>query len=63
MGEDLERCVIDSTGKYHYLENLYVIESSVLPTSVGANPQLSVYGMVCKQATNLAENLTGKKPA
>jgi choline dehydrogenase-like flavoprotein len=60
MGEDLERCVVDSNGKYHYLDNLYVIDGSVFPTSVGANPQLSIYGMACKQATKLAENLTGK---
>ena len=26
MGEDLERCVVDSNGKYHYLDNLYVID-------------------------------------
>jgi hypothetical protein len=38
-------------------------DGSVFPTSVGTNPQLSIYGMACKQATKLAENLTGKKPA
>jgi choline dehydrogenase-like flavoprotein len=61
MGENLDRCVVDSNGKYHYLDNLYVIDGSVFPTSIGANPQLSIYGMACKQATKLAEKLTGKK--
>jgi choline dehydrogenase-like flavoprotein len=61
MGEDLDRCVVDSNGKYHYLDNLYVIDGSVFPTSIGANPQLSIYAMACKQATRLAEKLTGKK--
>jgi choline dehydrogenase-like flavoprotein len=60
MGENLDRCVVDSNGKYHYLDNLYVIDGSVFPTSIGANPQLSIYGMACKQATKLAEKLTGK---
>jgi choline dehydrogenase-like flavoprotein len=59
MGENLDRCVVDSDGKYHYLDNLYVIDGSVFPTSIGANPQLSIYGMACKQATKLAEKLTG----
>ena len=61
MGEDLDRCVVDSNGKYHYLDNLYVIDGSVFPTSIGANPQLSIYGMSCRLATGLAEKLTGKK--
>jgi choline dehydrogenase-like flavoprotein len=61
MGENLDRCVVDSNGKYHYLDNLYVIDGSVFPTSIGANPQLSIYGMACKQATKLAEKLTSKK--
>jgi choline dehydrogenase-like flavoprotein len=61
MGEDLERCVVDSNGKYHYLDNLYVIDGSVFPTSIGANPQLSIYGMACRLATGLAEKLTGQK--
>jgi choline dehydrogenase-like flavoprotein len=61
MGEDLDRCVVGSDGKYHYLDNLYVIDGSVFPTSIGANPQLSIYGMSCRLATGLAEKLTGKK--
>jgi len=63
MGEDLSQCVVDSQGKYHYLDNLYVIDGSVFPTSIGANPQLSIYGMACRMATGLAEKLTGKKLA
>ena len=58
MGEDLERCLVDSNGKYHYLDNLYVIDGSIFPTSIGANPQLSIYGMACRLATGLAEKLT-----
>ena len=63
MGEDLDRCVVNSQGKYHYLDNLYVIDGSIFPTSIGANPQLSIYGMACRLATGLAVKLTGKTPA
>jgi len=55
MGEDKEKCLVDSQGKYHYLDNLYVFDGSVFPTSIGANPQLSIYGMACKNATALAK--------
>ncbi|QQD25263.1 FAD-binding protein [Venatoribacter cucullus] len=57
MGEDTTRCVVDSDGKYHHLDNLYVFDGSVFPTSIGANPQLSIYGMACKQANKLLEKL------
>lgn len=57
MGEDQTRCVVDSNGKYHHLDNLYVFDGSVFPTSIGANPQLSIYGMACKLANKLLEKL------
>ena len=57
MGEDLEKCVVDSNGKYHYLDNLFVIDGSIFPTSIGANPQLSVYGFACKLANQLAAKM------
>lgn len=57
MGEDQTRCLVDSNGKYHHLDNLYVFDGSVFPTSIGANPQLSIYGMACKQANKLLETL------
>lgn len=57
MGEDQARCLVDSDGKYHHLDNLYVFDGSVFPTSVGANPQLSIYGMACKNAHKLVETI------
>lgn len=59
MGEDLEQCMVDSNGKYHYLDNLYVFDGSTFPTSIGANPQLSIYGLACKQANHLLQSIKG----
>ena len=56
-GEAQTRCLVASNGKYHHLDNLYVFDGSVFPTSIGANPQLSIYGMACKQANKLLETL------
>ncbi|CBL46233.1 Glucose-methanol-choline oxidoreductase [gamma proteobacterium HdN1] len=57
MGEDQTRSLVNSQGKYHHLDNLHVFDGSVFPTSIGANPQLTIYGMTCKNATALADKL------
>jgi choline dehydrogenase len=53
MGEDEHQSVVNSEGRHHQLENLSVMDGSVFPTSIGANPQLSIYGMTAKNATRL----------
>lgn len=58
MGADEGYCVTDSNGKYRYLENLHIFDGSVFPTSLGVNPQLTIYGMTARNATRLAEQLT-----
>ena len=57
IGPDPDRAAVDMTGRYHHLENLYVLDGSIFPTSVGANPQLSIYGVTCKLAASLAAQL------
>ena len=54
MGSDPHTSVIEGNGRYHQLENLYVFDGSSFPTSIGANPQLSIYGMVSRNASRLA---------
>ncbi|AZG74606.1 GMC family oxidoreductase [Shewanella livingstonensis] len=58
MGEDKALSMVDTFGYSHYLENLSVMDGSVFPTSLGANPQLSIYGLVARNATALAQKLT-----
>jgi choline dehydrogenase-like flavoprotein len=57
MGEDPRQAVCDSLGRHHQLSNLSIHDGSLFPTSIGANPQLSVYGLTAKLATLLAERL------
>lgn len=63
MGEDPTRSVVDSQGRYHHLDSLSVLDGSLFPTSIGANPQLSIYGLVTKLATQLAHELAPAGPA
>ncbi|MDH3728284.1 MAG: GMC family oxidoreductase [Myxococcales bacterium] len=58
MGEDETRSVVNSEGKFHHLANLYVMDGSLFPTSIGANPQLSIYGLVLKLSTKLASQFS-----
>ena len=60
MAADARHGVVDGKGRYHGVANLSVHDGSLFPTSIGANPQLSIYGMVARLASGLAEQLTGK---
>ncbi len=57
MGEDEARSVVNSRGEFHHLGRLSVLDGSLFPTSIGANPQLSIYGLVTRLATSLADRL------
>nr|MBF0681437.1 GMC family oxidoreductase [Pseudomonas sp.] len=57
MGEDPRTAVTDSLGRHHQLENLSIHDGSLFPTSIGANPQLSVYALAAKLASMLGDRL------
>jgi choline dehydrogenase-like flavoprotein len=63
MGEDPRQAVTDSWGRHHQLGNLSIHDGSLFPTSIGANPQLSVYALTAKLASALAERLGASAPA
>ncbi len=52
--------VVRPDGAHWQVENLSVHDGSLFPTGIGANPQLSVYGLVNKLATGLAKRLSGR---
>jgi len=47
-------------GVHWQIDNLSVHDGSLFPTSLGANPQLSIYGLVNRLATGLAKRLSGR---
>lgn len=57
MGSDERLSVVAGSGRHHQLDNLFVFDGSMFPTSLGANPQLSIYGIVARNATALATSL------
>ena len=60
MAATAEQGVVDANGRHWQLENLSVHDGSVFPTSIGANPQLSIYGLTARNASRLAAALTGR---
>ena len=53
--------VTQADGTHWQIENLSVHHASLFPSSIGANPQLSVYGVVNRLAQGQAKKLTGKE--
>jgi choline dehydrogenase-like flavoprotein len=60
LGGDEKLGVTRPDGVHWQLENLSIHDGSIFPTSIGANPQLSIYGNVNRLAQALAKRLTGK---
>ncbi|PWF48526.1 GMC family oxidoreductase [Massilia glaciei] len=60
MSEDERRGLVGPDGRYRGVANLSVHDGSLFPTSIGANPQLSIYGVTARLASGLAQQLTGK---
>lgn len=45
MGADPDTTVVSPTGETHEVKNLYIVDASLLPTSIGYNPSETVYAL------------------
>lgn len=63
MSGDERRGAVDPAGRYRGLANLSVHDGSLFPTSLGANPQLTIYAITARLASGLAAELTGRPAA
>ncbi|TAG46461.1 MAG: GMC family oxidoreductase [Betaproteobacteria bacterium] len=57
MAASAKEGVVNVDGRHHQVENLSVMDGSVFPTSIGANPQLSIYGLAWRNAARLAGDM------
>ncbi|SFL85947.1 GMC family oxidoreductase [Marinobacter zhejiangensis] len=58
MGANPRNSVVNGLGQHHQVSNLSVHDASIFPTSIGANPQMSVYTLSARNSTQLASRLT-----
>jgi choline dehydrogenase-like flavoprotein len=56
IGENLEKCAVASDGQVHGTTNLFVCDSSLLPSAPGVNPQASIMTVALKIADEFHEN-------
>jgi gluconate 2-dehydrogenase alpha chain len=54
MGNDPATSVLDASGRFHDLENLFAVDGSVFPTSSGYNPTLTIIAVALKIAHAMA---------
>ncbi len=57
MGPQARTSVVDEAGRHHHVANLSVHDGSLFPTSIAANPQLSIYAQAARMTTELAKSL------
>ncbi|MGC8122113.1 GMC family oxidoreductase N-terminal domain-containing protein [Marinobacter sp. VGCF2001] len=57
MGTDPQTSVVNGFGEHHHIANLNIHDASIFPTSIGANPQLSVYALAARNSNRLAQKL------
>jgi len=55
MGTSAASSVVDPEGQCWELPGLYIADGSILPTSLGVNPQLSIMTMATRIAWRLRE--------
>lgn len=63
LSADERKGVSRPDGLHWQLENLSVHDGSLFPTGIGANPQLSIYGIVNRITQGLIQRLTGHEVA
>ena len=62
MGANEENSVVNSLGQHHQIENLSVIDGSIFPTSLGVNPQLTIYAIAAKLSVQLVKRMKAHLP-
>ncbi len=56
MGTDPRTSVVDPTGKVHDTPGVYVLDGSILPSSLSVNPQVTILAVVEKLAEGIADD-------
>ena len=49
--------VVNDRGEFKHLDNLTIADGSIFPTSIGTNPQLSIYGITHMFADHMIKKL------
>lgn len=53
MGEDPKTSVVDSYGHSHDIDNLWILDSSIFPSALGVNPQITIMALALRGADHI----------
>lgn len=62
MGADPATSVVDASLRAHDLDNLWIVDASVLPTSAAVNPSLTVAALALRAAERILATETAPRP-
>jgi choline dehydrogenase-like flavoprotein len=63
MGDDPEKSVLNRFCRLHDAENVFVVDSSFMPTGLGLNPMVTVVANALRVGTHIVDELAkGRKP-
>jgi len=57
MGADPREAVVDAFGRVYGMDNLFVADGSIFPTSLGVNPMITIMAAASKIADNISRNI------
>ncbi len=57
MGSDAEHSVVKESGETWDIKNLYIVDGSIIPTSLGVNPQLTIMALAMRAAGIIDDKL------
>jgi choline dehydrogenase-like flavoprotein len=63
MGNDPSTSVVDGWGRAHDVDNLFIVDGSVFPTSGGVNPTSTIVAFAARTADYLIANRRDQKAA
>jgi choline dehydrogenase-like flavoprotein len=55
MGKDPTTSVTDAWGRVHGMDNLFVCDGSLMPTSIGVNPQITIAALATRTAGHIIQ--------
>ena len=55
MGDNPKNSVVDKNGRAHDLENLFIADASIFPTSLGVNPALTIAANALRMANEMTK--------
>lgn len=58
MGSRPQNSVVNAFGEFHNVKGLFVADASVLPTSIGVNPQVTIMAIASHTADYIGNNFT-----